>query len=129
MPAASLPASPTDIQAIVTSLGVFGLAIAAVVGGIYKGLKEIKKGGADTGNSTVAGLIVDNITLRALADSNLRLIEVHRETAETLRQFDHRNELLIEALKDAREMTRSHAEEQHRLRAAIVDLVEIMRRR
>lgn len=129
MPAASLPASPTDIQAIVTSLGVFGLAIAAVVGGIYKGLKEIKKGGADTGNSDVAGLIVDNITLRALTDSNLRLIEIHREIVETLRQFDHRNELLIEALKDAREMTRSHAEEQHRLRAAIVDLVEIMRRR
>lgn len=129
MPAASLPASPPDIQAIVTSLGVFSLAIAAVIGGIYKGLKEIKKGGTDTDKDAVAGLIIDNLTLRALADSNVRLADVNREILETLRSLDHKSDLLVEALGDQRSIVRSQIEEQHRLRAATVDLVEIIRRR
>lgn len=128
MPAASLPASPPDIQAIVTSLGVFSLAIAAVIGGIYKGLKEIKKGGSDTDKEAVAGLIIDNLTLRALTDSNVRLADVNREVLETLRSLDHKADLLVEALQDQRSITRSQMEEQHRLRAATVDLVEVMRR-
>lgn len=128
MPAASLPASPPDIQAIVTSLGVFSLAIAAVIGGIYKGLKEIKKGGSDTDKEAVAGLIIDNLTLRALTDSNVRLADVNREVLETLRSLDHKADLLVEALQDQRSITRSQIEEQHRLRAATVDLVEVMRR-
>ena len=129
MPAASLPASPPDIQAIVTSLGVFSLAIAAVIGGIYKGLKEIKKGGGDTDKDAVAGLILDNLTLRALTDSNVRLADVNREVLETLRSLDHKADLLVEALGDHRSIVRSQIEEQHRLRAATVDLVEIIRRR
>lgn len=128
MPAASLPTSPPDIQAIVTSLGVFSLAIAAVIGGVYKGLKEIKKGGSDTDKEAVAGLIIDNLTLRALTDSNVRLADVNREVLETLRSLDHKADLLVEALQDQRSITRSQMEEQHRLRAATVDLVEVMRR-
>lgn len=128
MPAASLPTSPPDIQAIVTSLGVFSLAIAAVIGGVYKGLKEIKKGGSDTDKEAVAGLIIDNLTLRALTDSNVRLADVNREVLETLRSLDHKADLLVEALQDQRSITRSQIEEQHRLRAATVDLVEVMRR-
>lgn len=128
MPAASLPTSPPDTQAIVTSLGVFSLAIAAVIGGVYKGLKEIKKGGSDTDKEAVAGLIIDNLTLRALTDSNVRLADVNREVLETLRSLDHKADLLVEALQDQRSITRSQMEEQHRLRAATVDLVEVMRR-
>ena len=129
MPAASLPASPPDIQAIVTSLGVFSLAIAAVIGGVYKGLKEIKKGSGDADKDAVAGLIIDNLTLRALTDSNVRLVDVNREVLETLRSLDHKADLLVEALGDQRSIVRSQIEEQHRLRAATVDLVEIIRRR
>lgn len=128
MPAASLPTSPPDIQAIVTSLGVFSLAIAAVIGGVYKGLKEIKKGGSDTDKEAVAGLIIDNLTLRALTDSNVRLADVNREVLETLRSLDHKADLLVEALGDQRSIVRSQIEEQHRLRAATVDLVELLRR-
>lgn len=125
----ALPASPPDISAILTSLGVFSLAIAAVVGGIYKGIKEVKKGGAETGQEVKSAVIVEAMTLRALSDSNLQLLTVNREIADLLRSLDHRSAQLIEALQDHRAITRSQIEEQHRLRAATVDLLEIMRRR
>lgn len=125
----ALPASPPDISAILTSLGVFSLAIAAVVGGIYKGIKEVKKGGADTGTEVKSALLMETVTARTLSDSNLQLIEVNREIIAVLRSIDHRAALLIEALQDQRSITRSQIEEQHRLRAATVDLVELLRRR
>lgn len=136
MPAAALPASPPDITAIITSLGIFSLAIAAVVGGIYKGIKEVKKGGADTGNEVKSAVIMETMTVRALMDSNLQLTGSNTQIAELIRQFldaqrsiDRQGEKLIEALQDQRGITRSQIEEQHRLRAAIVDLVDVMRRR
>lgn len=126
----SLPApSPPDISAILTSLGVFSLAIAAVVGGIYKGIKEVKKGGADTGSELKGGVIVESLTLRELSDSNRILAETNLEIRDLLRQLCRDANHLVDALKDHREMTRSQIEEQHRLRAATVDLVEQMRRR
>jgi len=125
----ALPASPPDITAILTSLGVFSLAIAAVVGGIYKGIKEVKKGGADTGTEVKSAVLVEAVTLRALSDSNVQLHAVNREIVDLLRALDHRAAQLIEALQDHRAITRSQIEEQHRLRAATVDLLEIMRRR
>lgn len=125
----ALPASPPDISAILTSLGVFSLAIAAVVGGIYKGIKEVKKGGADTGTEVKSAVLVEAVTLRALSDSNVQLHAVNREIVDLLRALDHRAVQLIEALQDHRAITRSQIEEQHRLRAATVDLLEIMRRR
>jgi hypothetical protein len=125
---AELPASPPDISAILTSLGVFSLAIAAVVGGIYKGIKEVKKGGVETGAEVKSALLMETVTVRALSDSNRRLCEVNVEIRELLRQLCRQGDHLIEALKDQREMTRSQIEEQHRLRAATVDLVDQMRR-
>jgi len=124
-----LPASPPDISAILTSLGVFSLAIAAVVGGIYKGIKEVKKGGADTGTEVKSALLMETVTARSLSDSNLQLVAVNKEITDLLRSLDHRAVQLIEALQDHRAITRSQIEEQHRLRAATVDLLEIMRRR
>lgn len=125
----ALPASPPDISAILTSLGVFSLAIAAVVGGIYKGIKEVKKGGADTGTEVKSAVLVESATIRNLTESNLQLVGINREIVDLLRSIDHRASLLIEALGDQRSITRSQIEEQHRLRAATVDLVEMMRRR
>lgn len=125
----ALPASPPDISAILTSLGVFSLAIAAVVGGIYKGIKEVKKGGADTGTEVKSALLMETVTARSLSDSNLQLVAVNKEITDLLRSLDHRAVQLIEALQDHRAITRSQIEEQHRLRAATVDLLEIMRRR
>ena len=128
MPAATLPASPPDITAILTSLGVFSLAIAAVVGGIYKGLKEAKKG-EPSDTALAGGLILDTATARALTESNMRLAEINRDILDVIRHIDRRADNLIEAIRESREMTRSQIEEQHRLRAATVDLVEMMRRR
>lgn len=125
----ALPASPPDISAILTSLGVFSLAIAAVVGGIYKGIKEVKKGGADTGTEVKSAILIESATIRNLTESNLQLVGINREIVDLLRSIDHRASLLIEALGDQRSITRSQIEEQHRLRAATVDLVEMMRRR
>lgn len=118
MPPAIQPVSPPDISAILTSLGVFSLAIAAVVGGIYKGLKEIKKGGADTGAAVAGALIVDRTSLTLLTESNDRLSAVNRKIVDAMRQIDHSVSLLIEAVQDQRSMTRSQIEEQHRLRVA-----------
>ena len=129
MTPAEISASPPDISAILTSLGVFSLAIAAVVGGIYKGIKEVKKGGADTGSEVKSAVLLETMTARSLSDSNLQLVEVNREIVGVLRSIDHRAALLIEALQDQRNITRSQIEEQHRLRAATVDLVELLRRR
>ena len=125
----ALPASPPDISAILTSLGVFSLASAAVVGGIYKGIKEVKKGGADTGSEVKSAILMETVTARSLSDSNLQLVAANREMVDLLRSLDHRAVQLIEALQDHRAITRSQIEEQHRLRAATVDLLEIMRRR
>lgn len=129
MTPAELPASPPDISAILTSLGVFSLAIAAVVGGIYKGIKEVKKGGAETGSEVKSALLMETVTVRALSDSNLQLVGINTEILAALRSVDRTGEKLIEALQDHRAITRSQIEEQHRLRAATVDLLEIMRRR
>lgn len=125
----ALPASPPDISAILTSLGVFSLAIAAVVGGIYKGIKEVKKGGADTGTEVKSAVLMETMTARSLSDSNLQLVAINTQLLEMMRSLDHRAAQLIEALQDHRAITRSQIEEQHRLRAATVDLLEIMRRR
>lgn len=125
----ALPASPPDISAILTSLGIFSLAIAAVVGGIYKGIKEVKKGGADTGSEVKSAVLVETATIRNLTDSNLQLVASNHEVRDLLRSIDHRAALLIEALGDNRTIIRSQIEEQHRLRAATVDLVDQMRRR
>lgn len=127
MPPAT-PLAPPDISAVLTSLGIFSLAIAAVVGGIYKGLKEIKKGGADTGQAVAGALIMDRSSLTMLSDSNDRLASVNREIVDAMRQIDRNVTLLVEALQDQRSITRYQIEEQHRLRAATVDLVELTRR-
>lgn len=125
----ALPASPPDISAILTSLGIFSLAIAAVVGGIYKGIKEVKKGGAETGSEVKSAVLVETATIRNLTESNIQLTASNHEIRDLLRSIDHRAALLIEALTDNRSIIRSQIEEQHRLRAATVDLVDQMRRR
>jgi phage host-nuclease inhibitor protein Gam len=126
--AAAASASPPDISAILTSLGVFSLAVAAVVSGIYKGVKEVKKGGADTGKEVGAAIIMDRSSINRLVDSNDKLAAVQTEVISTVKTLDRNVERLTEATQDSRETTRSQIEEQHRLRAATVDLVEITRR-
>lgn len=123
-----LPASPPDITAILTSLGVFSLAIAAVVGGIYKGIKEVKKEAKEDITSPKVNFVMDATTARQLTDSNTYLCESQREMITVLRAMERRLEMMIESLGDHRAIVRSQIEEQHRLRAATVDLTDQLRR-
>ena len=126
MPTASLPTSPPDLQTILTNLGVFSLAIAAVVGGIYKGIKEVRKGSVAE-KEVISSL--ESMTARTLTESLLRLSNSNRDLIDVIRQVDHRITLLAESLSDHRNTTRSQIEDQHRLRATIADLVDVIRRR
>lgn len=124
-----LPVTPPDISAILTSLGILSLAIAAVVGGIYKGIKEVTRGGADTDSEVKSAVLVETTSLRALTESNLTLVQSNNEMRDNLKHLCRVCDHLVETMKDHREIVRSQMEEQHRLRAATVDLVEVLRRR
>lgn len=128
MPVATSVASPPDISAILTSLGVFSLAIAAVVGGIYQGIKQVKRGGEDTDKAVAGAVIMDRSSIQKLADSNDRLATVAMEIISAVTSLDKNVERLTEITRDHRETTRSQIEEAHRVRAATVDLVEMLRR-
>jgi hypothetical protein len=123
---AVLPSAP-DISSVITSFGVLSLAIAAVIGGLYKGFKEVKKDVFNSGTHSESVTVGRN-DLTGLTESNVRLIESHKGIIEVLLHMDRSLDKLVEAILDGREMTRSQIEEQHRLRAATVDLVDQMRR-
>lgn len=125
----AVPVSPPDIAAILTSLGIFSLAIAAVVGGIYRGISEVKKGTIDGDKEVKSAMILETVTAKALSDSQLQLTAANKELLDLLRTLVRAVDRNTEAVQDYRETSRSAIEEQHRLRAGVVDLVEQMRRR
>jgi hypothetical protein len=108
-------------------LTVFFMAVAAVIGGIHKGIKEIKKEGP-AGEAKPAALL-DPVAVRDLSESMRSITQANAELRDLVRQLVRRADDMVEALQDQREITRSQIEEQHRLRAATVDLVDQMRRR
>lgn len=122
-------ASPPDISAIITSLGVFSLAVAAVVGGIYKGLKEVKKGGADTGEKIAAAAIIESTTLAALTESNKLLARAVNDLTSLAENIERRLDKGNDMARELRDALRSSTEEAHRLRVATTDLHQHMRTR
>lgn len=122
-------ASPPDLSAIITSLGVFSLAVAAVVGGIYKGLKEVKKGGADTGEKIAAAAIIESTTLTALTESNKLLARAVDELSTVAGSIERRLDKGNDLARELRDALRSSTEEAHRLRVATTDLHQHMRTR
>lgn len=126
MTPADIAASSPSLSAIATSLTVFFVAVAAVVGGIYKGLKETQKDSPS--NDPKGAVLIDSSTVRDLSDSVRALTESNTELRDLVKQLVRRAEDVIEALEDQRKITRSQIEEQHRLRAATTDLVDQMRR-
>lgn len=127
MPATDIAASTPDIAAIVTSLGVFSLAVAAVVGGIYRGLKQVKSG-TDADKAVAGAILMDTLSVRMLTESNTRLAETNSEIVNMLREIRVSTQQLNEAIKEQREVVRSQIDEQHRLRVAAVDLTDQIRR-
>lgn len=126
MTPADIAASSPSLSAIATSLTVFFVAVAAVVGGIYKGIKEIQK--ESPSSDPKAAMLIDSASFRDLSESLRRLAESNNELRDLVRQVVRRADDLLEALEDQRKITRSQIEEQHRLRAATTDLVDQMRR-
>lgn len=126
MTPADIAASSPSLSAIATSLTVFFVAVAAVVGGIYKGIKEIQKDSPAKNSNEIAGF--DSSAFRDLTDSVRGLTEINSEMRDLAKQLVRRVDDVVEALEDQRKITRSQIEEQHRLRAATTDLVDQMRR-
>lgn len=110
-------ASPPDIQAILTNLAIFSLAVAAVVGGVYKGLRDIKFGKDQTANTGT----LDEKTSHKLVDIMVLLVEVCLKIERHLDKNSERGHEVSERL-------RASTEEMHRLRVSVVDLHEHMRR-
>lgn len=120
-------ASPPDIATIITSLGVFSLAVAAVVGGIYKGIKEVKKGGADTGQQIASAVLVETSTLTMLTEANRKLTLCLGEVLNVMKLIERHLDISGEESRDKLHAQRASTEEAHRLRVAVVDLHEFMR--
>lgn len=128
MSTASTLVSPPDIGTIITSLGVFSLAVAAVVGGIYKGIKEVKKGGADTGQEVRSAVLVETVTLTMLTEAHRSLtVAICERLIPLLSQIERHMDLEQQIVGERDRIARASVEEAHRLRVAITDLHEFMR--
>lgn len=112
-------ALPANLSSILTNLGVFSLAVAAVVGGIYKAIQEIRK-------STTAAPV---ITATALMDAQTmqKFLSTFAVLAETLTEIERHLDKAHDKGQEMRDNVRSSTEEMHRLRVAVVDLHQHMR--
>ncbi len=126
MPLTEVAALSPDLAAIGTSIAVLVAAVAAMIGGIYKGLKDISRGGPATGTVQTA-LRIENSTLRLLTASNTELAEAISDLTAKAELIDRNSENLVETMKENRDGVRAMCEEQRRLRIALTDLHELLR--
>lgn len=112
--------SPPDIYAIITSLGVFSLAVAAVVGGIYKGIKEVKKGGAETGSEVKGAVLLETLTIQELSESN-------RVNAEAVSRLTSAVQSLESAVRDMSHDLHENRQSIRGTGTALGDLCEVIR--
>lgn len=119
-----------DIGSIITNLGIFSLAVAAAVGGVFTGWNKVKKSLKEDakhahapGSSdyrVLSATITETQTLRSLTEANIRL-------ADSLDKFSRKLDDVMEAVGDHRSSMRSFHEEAHRLGVSIRDANEILR--
>lgn len=121
MTPAEILASPSDITAIVTSLGVFSLAVAAVVGGIYKGIQQIKKGKPSDGESEVkSAVLIETVTLQELSESNRLSAEATMRLVSAVNSLETAIADMSHDLKENRQSIRGTS-------SAMGDLCEVIR--
>jgi hypothetical protein len=109
-----VPTSSPDIATIAANLGVFTLAVMATVGGIYKAMKNIKKGDAAPGDSKLqSGVILENVTMQAwsesnrvVAESNDRLRASNYAVRDKLADVEHQIERVRDAIADGNRFNR-----------------------
>ena len=93
----SVATSSPDIAAIVTNLGVFSLAVAATVGGIWKAIKNIKSDDKTPPPSTIAGaVLVETTSMLMWSESNRDVCEALGNVRHELSELSHQ----IERLRD-----------------------------
>lgn len=102
------------------------MAVAAAVGGIFTGWRQVKKSLAEdksppgtTDLRILQATITETSTLRDFTQSN-------REVADKLGQVCGRLEELTEATRAARLAAQGEAEEVHRLRIVLADVRELL---
>lgn len=89
-----ISAASPDITAIVTNLGIFSLAIGAVVGGVWRGLKNVRKVGYSPDRPTsqlAAATIMETTTLLMWSESNRDVCKSIDQLVDVLQ--DHRSEI------------------------------------
>lgn len=91
----NVAASSPDIAALVTNLGVFSLAVAAAVGGIWKGIKSIKKeaNSPPEVGKVAQAMIVESTTMLMWSESNRSVCEAMHDMTNELRELRHELEL------------------------------------
>ena len=107
-------ALPADLSSLITNLGVFSLAIAAVVGGIYKAIKDIRKVEA-TAPTLAATAIMDAQTMQ-------KFLSTFAVLAETLERIERHLDKMHDNGQELRDNVRRSGDEMHRLTLAVSDL-------
>lgn len=121
----TLPSQSSEISGLITSLGIFAMAVAATVGGIYKGWRTIKKEASEPTLQKIApAQTVETTSMIALTQSNHALAETLYRLGESVRSLDRHIADLIEVGREDRMALRTATEESYRLRLVLKDLYE-----
>lgn len=89
--------SPPDVTAIVTNLGIFSLAVAAAIGGIWKGIKNIRKDGLNPDSPVqkiASATLVETTTMLMWSESNRDVCECINALREEIKDLRHEIELM-----------------------------------
>ena len=122
--------APTNLAEIGTNLGVLIIALGAALAGIMKGIRDTRKllrgdepnaQRTDDRKQVLAAAIIETITIQQWTEQN-------RAGVEHTRVLCVRLEEMIEELRDSRSVSRDFIDEVRKLRMAVSDLNDTMRR-
>jgi len=120
---------PTDLAEIGTNLGVLIIALGAAVAGIFKGIQNTRKllRGEQTNmqpedkKQVLSAAIIETISIQQWTEQN------HAATEQS-RTLCIRLEEVVEEVRDHRSLNRDFIDEMRKLRLAVTDLNDTMRR-
>ena len=131
MPVTAVAASgPLDLGTILSNLAVLVAAAAAIFAGVFSGWRQFKKSLTEDKTPTnpateqyrmLSGAIMETNSMRVLTESN-------QDLCEAVRKLCARLEEVVDEIRESRITTRSMNEETHRLRVAVNDAYELLRR-
>jgi hypothetical protein len=108
VPAAAVEtASSLDWTAIGTNLGVFSLALSATIGGIYQGIKKLKKGDLDLSTVDIKKapaapmILLETTSMLMWSESNRNVAEAVKDLNDDVVELRHGVQRLTEELRVA----------------------------